>query len=218
MPAAGADLAEPGTAAQRPDAPGRRRDTARREPGTAAQGLSPADKWLARLRLPADHEAELAAEAESLAALGWPQLLAGEAPAAADEPAAGAGSGPPDGDLAWLACLPGALITEYADAAAVPPSREVLKAGFWDRSGHAGLGFASGGNADTLPPGPVLAGLAGRAWAGGLAALTDDELIGLLRAGRRLASWSAALELAAAGEVMGRRYAEAEATGDTRDA
>ncbi|MBO0784753.1 MAG: DUF222 domain-containing protein, partial [Actinobacteria bacterium] len=228
-------MAAPRTAAQPPDAPeperdatrrdATRRDTFRREParreaGAPAHVPGPADQWLARLRPPADQDAELAAEAESLAALGWPQVGAGDEPAAGDKPAAGAGGGPPDGDLAWLACLPGALIAEYADAAAavVPPPREVLKAGFWDRSGEAGLGFASGGNADTLPPGPVLAGLAGRAWAGGLGGLTDDELIGVLRAGRRLASWSAALELAAAGEVMGRRYAEAEATGDARDA
>ncbi|MDR0344375.1 MAG: hypothetical protein LBI49_14945, partial [Nocardiopsaceae bacterium] len=197
MPAAGTALAAPCATAQRPDGP---------------------DQWLARLRLPADHDAEVAAEAESLAALGWPRLLAGDELAAGDEPAAGTGSGPLDGDLGWLACLPGALIAEYADATAVPPSREVLTAGFWDRSGDAGLGFASGGNADTLLPGPVLAGLACRAWAGGLAGLSDDEMIGLLRAGRRLASWSAALELAAAGEVMGRRYAEAEASGDAHDA
>ena len=39
---------------------------------------------------------------------------------------------------------------------------EVLKAGRWDRTQGNGGGFAAGGLADHLPPGPVLAGLARR--------------------------------------------------------
>jgi hypothetical protein len=95
--------------------------------------------------------------------------------------------------------------------------REVLKAGFWDRSQGDGAGFAAGGVADSLPPGPVLAGLACDTWAAGLDRLTDDELIGVLRAGRRLASWAAAMELAAAGDLWRRRIAEEDA-GDTGSA
>jgi len=38
--------------------------------------------------------------------------------------------------------------------------REVLKAGHWDRARGDGGGFAAGGVADRLPPGPVLAGFA----------------------------------------------------------
>ncbi len=91
---------------------------------------------------------------------------------------------------------------------------EVLKAGRWDRSCGDGGGFAAGGVADHLLPGPVLAGLAGDRWAQGLGNLTDDELIGVLRAGRRLASWAAAMELAAVSDLWRRRTAEQDA-GDT---
>src|SRR5215831_11053661 len=91
---------------------------------------------------------------------------------------------------------------------------EVLKAGRWDRSRGDGGGIAAGGLADHLPPGPVLAGLAADRWAGGLGKLTDDELIGVLRAARRLASWATAMELAAAGDLWQRRTAEQDA-GDT---
>jgi hypothetical protein len=95
-----------------------------------------------------------------------------------------------------------------------PARPEVLKAGFWDRAGGDGGGFAAGGAADNLPPGPVLAGFAADAWADGLARVSDDELIGVLRAARRLASWATALELAAAGDLWRRRVSEEEA-GDT---
>jgi hypothetical protein len=92
--------------------------------------------------------------------------------------------------------------------------REVLKAGRWDRARGDGGGFAAGGVADHLPPGSVLAGFAGDAWATGLGRLSDDELIGVMRAARRLASWSAAMELAAVGDLWRRRVAEEQA-GDT---
>ena len=88
-----------------------------------------------------------------------------------------------------------------------PASREVLKAGFWDRTRADGAGFAAGGVADNLPPGPVLAGFAADVWAGGLARISDDELIGVLRAARRLVSWATALELAASGDLWRRRVA-----------
>jgi hypothetical protein len=91
---------------------------------------------------------------------------------------------------------------------------EVFKAGRWDRSRGDGGGFAAGGLADRLPPGPVLAGLAGDRWQAGLDRLGDDELIGILRAARRLASWAAAMELAAAADLWQRRTAEEDA-GDT---
>jgi hypothetical protein len=56
--------------------------------------------------------------------------------------------------------------------------------------------------------------LAGDIWAGGLGRVTDDELIGVLRAARRLTSWAAGMELDAAGELWRRRAAEEDA-GDT---
>src|SRR5215469_15660943 len=82
---------------------------------------------------------------------------------------------------------------------AAPP--EIFKAGRWDRSGGDGGGFAAGGVADRLAPGPVLAGLAADLWAAGLGRLSDDELIGVLRAARRVTSWAAAMELAAAADL-----------------
>jgi hypothetical protein len=91
---------------------------------------------------------------------------------------------------------------------------EVFKAGRWDRSRGDGGGFAAGGMADHLPPGPVLAGLAGDRWAAGLDQLGDDELIGILRAARRLTSWAAAMELAAVVDLWRRRTTEEDA-GDT---
>jgi hypothetical protein len=68
--------------------------------------------------------------------------------------------------------------------------------------------------ADHLPPGPVLAGLTADRHAAGLGGLTDDELIGVLRAARRLTSWSASLELAAVSDLMRRRI-DQEAAGQT---
>jgi hypothetical protein len=94
---------------------------------------------------------------------------------------------------------------------AQPPCPEVFKAGRWDRADARGTGFASGGVTDNLPPGPTLAVLAGDAWDRGLARLSDDELIGVLRAARRLTSWAAAMELAAAGDLWRRRMDEEEA-------
>ncbi|MBO0819119.1 MAG: DUF222 domain-containing protein, partial [Actinobacteria bacterium] len=44
--------------------------------------------------------------------------------------------------------------------------------------------------------------------------MSDDELIGVMRAARRLASWAAAMELAAVGDLWRRRVAEEDA-GDT---
>jgi hypothetical protein len=83
-------------------------------------------------------------------------------------------------------------------------------------SGPAGIGagFAEGGLLDGLAPGPVLAGFAGNAWADGLGTLSDDALVGVLRAWRRLASWAAAGELAAVAELDRRRSAEVAAGAD----
>jgi Domain of unknown function (DUF222) len=121
--------------------------------------------------------------------------------------------GPPDGEDAWLADLPAELLFEYLAATEDPPCQEAIVAGRLPRQPGDGCGFAAGGAADELPPGPVLAGLAGDAWAAGLGRLSDDELIGVLRAARRLASWSAALELAAVTDLAARREAEAGSCG-----
>ena len=121
--------------------------------------------------------------------------------------------GPPDGPDAWLADLPAELLSEYIAATEDPPCQEAIVAGRLPREAGDGCGFAAGGVADELPPGPVLAGFAGDAWTAGLGRLSDDELIGVLRAARRLASWSAALELAAVADLAARREAETAGAG-----
>jgi hypothetical protein len=159
------------------------------------------DRWLADDALNDDLPADPDASGDA-----WPAFD----PLAEDPPG---GDGLPAG---WPDVAGGPGWAEEPDWAhgPAPVVREVLKAGFWDRSAGDGAGFAAGGVLDTLPPGPALAGLARDAWADGLGRLTDDELVGVLRAARRLASWAAALELAAAGDLYARRVAEEDA-GDT---
>jgi hypothetical protein len=91
---------------------------------------------------------------------------------------------------------------------------ELLPAGYVPRGEGEGMGFAAGGVLDTLPPGAVLAGFAGDAWSDGLGRLTDDELIGVLGAWRRMASWATAAELAAVSELTDRRQRAAGADDD----
>jgi hypothetical protein len=136
---------------------------------------------------------------------------------------------PPDWDAADLADLePPDPYWELEQPARSPEaerraaarSREAPNDGARHRSGGEGGWFAAGGAADDLPPGPVLAGFAADTWAIGLGRLTDDELIGMMRAARRLASWAAALEFAAVGDLWRRRWAEEQAghTGAARHA
>jgi hypothetical protein len=169
--------------------------------------------WVPTARAATRQDAELAAELETLEALE----AAGDWGPPATEELCGLDPdpdcGPPDGADAWLADLPSELLAEYLAATEDPPCREPIVAGRLPRQPGGGCGFAGGGAADEMPPGAVLAGLAGDAWAGGLGRLSDDELIGMLRAARRLASWSAALELAAVADLAGRREAEAETAG-----
>jgi hypothetical protein len=124
---------------------------------------------------------------------------------------------PPDGADAWLADLPSPVRDAYADAIAAQAPAEVpetLAAGFTHGDGGCGRGFAAGGLLDEMAPGPVLAGFAGDAWTGGLRQLSDDELVGVVCAWRRQASWSAAGEAAAVGELAGRRAAQSRAGGN----
>src|SRR5262249_18446164 len=62
---------------------------------------------------------------------------------------------------ALLAGSPEELPDDAGEPGAGPPRPEVFKAGRWDRARGNGAGFASGGVADDLPPGPTLAGLTG---------------------------------------------------------
>jgi Domain of unknown function (DUF222) len=97
-----------------------------------------------------------------------------------------------------------------------PESHDHSHEGGCSREGGAAdrqAGFASGAQGDSLPPGPRLAALADGAWEAGLDGLGDDELIGLLRAARRLASRAAALELAVVADLAGRRRASPDRDG-----
>jgi hypothetical protein len=98
-------------------------------------------------------------------------------------------AGPPDGDDAW-----------FADLTTPEPDH----------------GFAAGRPLDVLPPDEMLAGFAARAYDGGLSRLSDDELVGLLCASRRLSSWQAAVELGVVAELDGRRRAAAERPASSR--
>jgi len=72
----------------------------------------------------------------------------------------------------------------------------------------SGLGFESGGPLDASAPGGFLAGLTDAVTrGGGLAERTDDELIGVMRAWRRLESWCASGVLTAIAELARRRPA-----------
>jgi hypothetical protein len=98
---------------------------------------------------------------------------------------------------------------EYADV----PIRELFAP---SRTGPAApparSGFESDGALDTQPPDGMLATLADTATRDGrLADLDDDELIGVLRAWRRLESWCASGLLTAVAELARRRPAEGAA-------
>jgi hypothetical protein len=99
----------------------------------------------------------------------------------------------------------------YDPGPALPPdpeemqAPEVLEAGFTHRYGGTGIGFTAGGPLDHMLPGPDLAWHIGQARQIGLSALSDDELIGVLGAARRLSSWQAELELAVVAELDTRR-------------
>jgi len=150
-------------------------------------------------------------------------------------------AGPPDGDDAWLADLTVPQLDALAEELAVArpaAARESVGAGFSHRASAAGIaagergwqpdyaapratgpasGFAAGGPLDVAAPEPVLAALAQDVIDGGLAGVSDDELIGLLGAARRMASWQAATELTVIAELAARRGRDATAARAARD-
>jgi hypothetical protein len=108
-------------------------------------------------------------------------------------------AGRPDGEFGWLGELSGpeleALVLaeeragrEAEAAAAVVPA-----------------GFAGGAVLDVLEPDRVLAGVVQDVCESGLGRLADDELVGVLGAARRLASWQAAVEFRVVAELDARR-------------
>src|SRR5215472_4203030 len=105
-------------------------------------------------------------------------------------------AGPPDDADAWLGDLSDAELGVVARSWAAEHPADLGQAGF-------GLG----GPLDVLPPDPVLAFAAAGAHEGGLGGLSDDALVGLLGAARRLSSWQAAVELDVVAELDRRRVA-----------
>src|SRR5580704_6087987 len=126
---------------------------------------------------------------------------------AADIPPGEDGGALPDPDTgrpAELAGLAGPELEELL-AAQPAPVPEALPAGVLPRDGTGGgTGFADGGPLDVLVPGVALGGFADDAHAR-LAAVSDDELIGVLRAWWRQTSWAQARALAAIAELARRR-------------
>jgi hypothetical protein len=116
----------------------------------------------------------------------------------------------PDPDTGPPAELADLTVEELEELAAEvpPPTAGIGPAGFVPPNGSGcGSGFADGGVLDLLIPGVALAGFADDAHAR-LPGLTDDELIGVLRAWRRQESWAQARELAVVAELARRRPAE----------
>ncbi len=116
----------------------------------------------------------------------------------------------PDPDTGPPAELADLTVEELEELAAEvpPPTAGTGPAGFLPPNGSGrGSGFADGGVLDLLIPGVALAGFADDAHAR-LPGLTDDELIGVLRAWRRQESWAQARELAVVAELARRRPAE----------
>jgi hypothetical protein len=117
-------------------------------------------------------------------------------------------SGPPEDGDAWLADLTPAemeaLFATQPDASSTRDGQRV------------GAGFAAGAWLDQLIPGSVLSSFSQDTMDSGLGSLEDDELVGLLRASRRLASWQAAVEFRAISELDGRRLRESGRPGWSR--
>ena len=80
-------------------------------------------------------------------------------------------------------------------------------------------GFAQGGEADTMAPGPLLATVV-HAVTGedgsGLGGCSDDQLVGIISAGQRMASRAAWTSMAAMAEFAARRRASAARTAARR--
>jgi hypothetical protein len=121
----------------------------------------------------------------------------------------------PDGADAWAADVPADLRSPCLTATESAPVRKAWPGGMLSPDTGRGAGFAAGAVADGLPPGVALAGFVSDVWAGGLDRITDDQLIGVLQAWRRLTSWTAAGELAAVAELDRCRSDEVAAGADS---
>ena len=121
-------------------------------------------------------------------------------------PAPGDGFSWEDED-AWAARL---MAEAYADEAWVDAecaeAALSMLAGARSRGGHDPGGLAQGGPVDTMAPGPGLAAIAaGVCDPAVLGGLSDDQVLGLAAAGRRLAGRAAWIQQAAVAEFAARR-------------
>jgi hypothetical protein len=138
----------------------------------------------------------------------WPDPFAGPPE---DDPAEGPDEGPDEGD-GW----PG-LAAELGDAELAAAEFAAELDAIWGASGApCQSGFEDGGLLDGLEPGPALAGFSQGVLDEGFAGLSDDELVGVLRAARRLSSWQAGMEIAAVAELDARRMRAAARPGWSR--
>src|SRR5215475_2960704 len=121
-------------------------------------------------------------------------------------PAAGDGFSWEDED-AWAARLAAQADADelWADAEGVEAALAVLAGGAGPAPADPG-GLAQGGLIDAMAPGPGLAAIAaGACDPAVLAGLSDDQVLGLAAAGRRLAGRAAWIQQAAVAEFAGRR-------------
>ncbi len=79
-----------------------------------------------------------------------------------------------------------------------------------------GAAFAGGGPLESVCPGGALAGFSQCAVDDGLGTLSDDALVGLLLASRRLSAWQSGIELAAVAELDHRRLRDSGRPGWSR--
>jgi hypothetical protein len=123
----------------------------------------------------------------------------------------------PDDFGAWLAGLPAEVREDFL-AGPFTGEEGPVPAGFLhhERGGPSGLGFASGGVLDTAGPDWWLARALQAVTAGGYDQLGESELIGVLCASRRMASWAAAGEAAAVITLAKRRAAQSACPGSSR--
>jgi hypothetical protein len=121
---------------------------------------------------------------------------------------------PPDHADAWAMDVPADLRGQCLIATEPARVRGAWPDGIRSPDAGRGAGFADGGVADRLPPGVALAGFVSDVWAAGLDQISDDQLIGVLQAWRRLTSWTAAGELAVVAELNRRRADEVAAGAD----
>src|SRR6516164_6064340 len=113
-----------------------------------------------------------------------------------------------EGEDAWAARLMAEADADEAwiDAESVQAALSVLAGGAGPAAGCGPGGLAQGGLLDLMAPGPGLAAAAaGACDPAVLAALSDDQVLGLAAAGRRLAGRAAWIQQAAVAEFAARR-------------